>query len=71
MSVGVIRVELEIRLECDVEDEEAKEVVEMLPDHLIENPIEGIFINDISVKDNTFYDDVPVAALCHPEQNGQ
>jgi len=78
MSVGVIDVELRIRLECDAEDEDAKAFVDELPDliqmaklHAPAIQDDKIFIENIEVKDNTTYDGVPVAALSHPDQNGQ
>jgi len=55
MSVGVIRVELELYLDCDIEDDEAREVVNLLPEHLMDNPIEGVDVSHINVTDKTSY----------------
>jgi hypothetical protein len=49
MSVGVIRLEVEMYLECDVDEEEVAEFADLLPDHLMENPIEGIHASTIRV----------------------
>lgn len=74
MSVGVIRAEVEIYLDCDVEDADAKKVVEDLPiDVNLRAKKSCGFLNiaDIKVKDLTVYDGVPVEDLYHPDTNGQ
>jgi hypothetical protein len=54
MGVGVIRVEVELFLECDVNDYEAGSYVDdierMFPDAY------GVNIAEVKVKDNTVYD---------------
>lgn len=59
MSVGVIIVTAKIYLECDIEDEEAKECVEAIHEHLDSPPIEGVYVSHVKIKDLTDYDEVP------------
>ena len=51
-SVGVIRAEVEIYLECDISEAKAKKFIDGLPAKMV-----GLPISDINVKDNTFYDE--------------
>jgi hypothetical protein len=53
MSVGCIKVEMEVYLECDVDEAEAQEFVDLLPNHLIDNPIEGVDIQFVEIKNNS------------------
>ena len=53
MSVGIILAEVEIKLECDVEDYEVEEYLEELQDNL---PSFRVHIAEVKVTDQTIYD---------------
>lgn len=69
MSVGVIRAEIEIRLDCDAEDEDVQKYLETLEELMPSANL--IYIESVKITDKTVYNGVPCSALCHPEQNGQ
>ena len=70
MSVGIIKFTVEMRLECDIEDAEAKDIVEGMEKHF-ETSTRGCGVESIEVKDECNYDGVPSACLNHPDHNGQ
>ena len=57
--VGLIKINLELYLECDVENEEAKACVKAITERLEGECIDGVYVSEVKVEDKTFYEDNP------------